>query len=78
MEDLANRELFAVRRGTIVFRGWSPRNIPIAGKELTDPDFKANFEQKGVDMRIGLDIAGITARQAHQPGNMREELVYKL
>jgi uncharacterized LabA/DUF88 family protein len=24
---------------------------------LTDADFKPDFEQKGVDMRIGLDIA---------------------
>lgn len=61
LEDLASRELFAVRRGTIAFRGWTPRSIPISGRSLTDADFKANFEQKGVDMRIGLDIAGITA-----------------
>lgn len=57
LEDLASRELFAVRRGTIAFRGWVPRRIPIAGRSLTDADFKPNFEQKGVDMRIGLDIA---------------------
>ncbi len=66
LEDLASRELFAVRRGTIAFRGWSPRSIPIAGRSLTDADFKPNFEQKGVDMRIGLDIAGITADRRMQ------------
>jgi len=59
--DLASRELFAVRRGTLAFRGWVPRNIPVAGRGLTDDDFKPNFEQKGVDMRIGLDIASISA-----------------
>jgi uncharacterized LabA/DUF88 family protein len=59
MEDLASRELFAVRRGTLAFRGWVPRKTPIAGHTLTDEDFKPNFEQKGVDMRIGLDIAVI-------------------
>jgi uncharacterized LabA/DUF88 family protein len=59
LQDLAGRELFAVRRGTLVFRGWVPRKIPIAGHELSDADFKPNFEQKGVDMRIGLDIATI-------------------
>jgi hypothetical protein len=26
------------------------RNIPMAGHELSDADFKPNFEQKGVDM----------------------------
>jgi uncharacterized LabA/DUF88 family protein len=63
MEDLASRELFAVRKGTLAFRGWVPRAIPIAGKALVDADFKANFEQKGVDMRIGLDIAVISAEK---------------
>jgi uncharacterized LabA/DUF88 family protein len=28
---------------------------------LTDADFKPDFEQKGVDMRIGLDIASYSA-----------------
>ncbi|MGE0653683.1 MAG: NYN domain-containing protein [Alphaproteobacteria bacterium] len=57
LKDLAKLERFAVRRGTIGFRGWRPKEIPIAGRELKDEDFKPVFEQKGVDMRIGLDIA---------------------
>lgn len=62
LTDLARRELFAVRRGTLAFRGWIPRKIPISGRrDLTDEDFRPNFEQKGVDMRIGLDIATISA-----------------
>lgn len=63
LDEIASRELFAVRRGTLAFRGWVPRNIPIAGKALSDADFKPNFEQKGVDMRIGLDIATIAAER---------------
>ena len=40
--------------GTLKFRGWVPRNIPLEStSQLTDVDFKPNFEQKGVDMRIG-------------------------
>lgn len=61
IEDLASRELFAVRKGTLAFRGWVPKNIPIAGAQLMDSHFKPAFEQKGVDMRIGLDIAEISA-----------------
>ena len=57
LKDLASRELFAVRLGILKFRGFSPKKIPIANRALTDSDFKPNFEQKGVDMRIGLDIA---------------------
>lgn len=58
LDDVAQLERFAVRRGNLGFRGWKPRNIPIAGVAgLTDADFKPIFEQKGVDMRVGLDIA---------------------
>ena len=57
LDVLATRELFAIRLGTLGFRGWTPRNIPIAGRELSDDDFRPNFEQKGVDMRVGLDLA---------------------
>jgi uncharacterized LabA/DUF88 family protein len=49
---------FAVRRGTLGFRGWQPKTLPLAdGRPLVDSDFSPIFEQKGVDMRIGLDIA---------------------
>jgi len=54
LRELAKIERFSVRRGTLGFRGWKPRNIPI-GAPLTDKDFKPVFEQKGVDIRIGLD-----------------------
>ena len=32
--------------------------------EFSDDDFKPDFEQKGVDMRIGLDIASYSASKA--------------
>lgn len=65
LHDLAKIERFAVRRGTLGFRGWKPKNIPIAGAAaLTDSDFAPIFEQKGVDMRIGLDIATFSHTRA--------------
>ena len=57
LKDLATRNLFAVRRGELKFRGYKPLRIPVSPKALTDADFRPDFEQKGVDMRIGLDIA---------------------
>ena len=57
LDDLAQRDLFAVRRGVLKFRGFVPKAIPVAPATLRDEDFKMSFEQKGVDMRIGLDIA---------------------
>jgi len=61
LRDLAARDLFAVRRGVLKFRGFKPTRIPIASETLSDEDFKPDFEQKGVDMRIGLDIATFAA-----------------
>jgi uncharacterized LabA/DUF88 family protein len=57
LRTLAAKDLFAVRRGVLKFRGWKPKKTPIAKTVLTDADFGPDFEQKGVDMRIGLDMA---------------------
>ncbi len=62
--QLAKLERFAVRAGTLGFRGWKPRNTPIGGAALQDKDFEPVFEQKGVDMRIGLDIATFSDARA--------------
>lgn len=64
LRELAKLDRFAVRRGAIGFRGWHPRKIPIApAAPLQDQDFKPIFEQKGVDMRIGLDVASFCDRR---------------
>ena len=60
---------FAVRKGELLFRGWRVRAS--AMKELaTDPprtlkasDLEPVFIQKGVDMRIGLDIASLALKR---------------
>jgi uncharacterized LabA/DUF88 family protein len=57
LKHLASKDLFAVRRGVLKFRGFKPKAVPVSPAGLTDADFKPDFEQKGVDMRIGLDIA---------------------
>jgi hypothetical protein len=57
---LSRRDLFAVRTGVLKFRGFilKTSGIPFTpAVPLTDADFEAKFEQKGVDMRIGLDMA---------------------
>src|SRR5208282_172070 len=52
LHELVCRDLFAVRLGTLKFRGYRPRTIPLSTATLTDSDFEPVFEQKGVDMRI--------------------------
>jgi uncharacterized LabA/DUF88 family protein len=65
LDDLAKSERFACRYGSLGFRGWKPRSIPLSGGvPLSDSDFKPVFEQKGVDMRIGLDVASFATRQS--------------
>lgn len=63
LRDLASRDLFAVRRGVLKFRGWKPKAVPI-GATPSDSDFAPDFEQKGVDMRIGLDMATFSERRS--------------
>jgi len=60
LHDVAALDLFAVRRGTLRFRGYVRKRSHQVGT-LTDGDFKPQFQQKGVDMRIGLDIAAYSA-----------------
>ena len=63
LRDLAAKNLFAVRRGVLKFRGWKPKRAPLKAAP-TDADFKPDFEQKGVDMRIGLDMASFSESRA--------------
>lgn len=58
LNDLAQENGFAVRRGQLKFRGWTLKNqTRLRPASLQDSDFRPVFEQKGVDMRLGLDIA---------------------
>src|SRR5260370_31084576 len=61
LHEIAALDLFAVRRGVLKFRGFqrSPKLVP--GAALTDASFIPQFEQRGVDMRIGLDIAAYSS-----------------
>lgn len=59
---------FSVRRGDIMVHGWRLGNKAFAGM-LKSPrapnakDMVPDLEQKGVDLRIGLDIARLSLRQ---------------
>lgn len=64
LHALSHKDLFAVRRGVLKFRGFKPKRTPVAAATLTDADFEPVFEQKGVDMRIGLDIAAYSDSRA--------------
>jgi uncharacterized LabA/DUF88 family protein len=64
LKSLAEKDYFAVRQGVLKFRGFVAKKTLITQATLTDADFKPTFEQKGVDMRIGLDMASFSERRS--------------
>ena len=72
--ELRGRPYLAVRLGNVRLTGnpsWSLRPKPqrrlldgrMQASDLRDNHFEPSFRQKGVDMRIGLDIASITLKR---------------
>jgi uncharacterized LabA/DUF88 family protein len=67
LKTLSYKDLFSIRLGVLKFRGYVINNnkIPYTpGQPLTDADFHPEFEQKGVDMRIGIDMANLSANRS--------------
>ena len=58
----------AVRRGDAVFHGWKLRaqtlkELATAPRPLSAADLAPDIEQKGVDLRIGLDVASLSVKR---------------
>jgi uncharacterized LabA/DUF88 family protein len=61
-------DFVSVREGILVFRGWEIKRKTLEGlgkaeqknASLSDDDFRANIQQKGVDTKLGLDMAWIS------------------
>lgn len=67
-DSLELKPNFAVRRGIVNDAGWklgraSLRNLAKAARPIAANDLVPDLRQKGVDMRIGLDIAFISLRK---------------
>lgn len=64
---LAREDYFALRLGDLAVRGWKPRSRLHDCKgpslELTHDNIALDIQQKGVDMRIGLDIAALALKK---------------
>ncbi len=64
IDGLEQEPDFAVRRGVLLRQGWkikqnALRHIARGGRPIQAKDLVPDFKQKGVDIRIGLDIARI-------------------
>lgn len=71
LRELGQRDYIALRCGEVKPRGWILRDSYLAGLAGAAPrppaatDYEMSFEQKGVDMRIGIDVATLALnRQA--------------
>lgn len=68
--DLGQTGFVALRRGELKARGWEfsdayRQNLMAGGPHAapTARDVYPNFEQKGVDMRIGIDVATLSLKR---------------
>ena len=67
--DLGQQDFVALRRGELKARGWEfsagYRKSLMAGEAVppTPSDVYPNFEEKGVDMRIGIDVATLAFKK---------------
>lgn len=58
LDEINAIDFLSLRLGQVSFKGWTLRNDKGSSSAvLSDDDYKPDFQQKGVDMKIGLDIA---------------------
>ena len=66
-DELRSVPFVALRMGDLRFRGWTlnAHQLPPDQAEvsITSGDLVPNVHQKGVDMRVGLDIASLTLKK---------------
>ena len=68
LDELKKQPYFAIRLGEVQFRGWSVKNQFLDSRKtrtevkITGKDLVPNVQQKGVDMRIGLDISSLSLK----------------
>lgn len=66
LKKLSLKDYVAIRRGKTIFTKWDLNNSVIdkfradPTYTVTDDDYSANIQQKGVDIKIGLDVAWIS------------------
>lgn len=65
--DLKIMDNIAFRTGELSFDGWviskdATKDILKTGRAFIDDDFMRDIKQKGVDMKIGLDVAWLSSK----------------
>jgi len=60
INDIKLLPFFAVREGVLSFNGWTLKQKCYGQNPLDDSCFTPNLKQKGVDIKIGLDVAWVS------------------
>jgi uncharacterized LabA/DUF88 family protein len=60
IDEIKLLPFFAVREGSLSFNGWTLKPTCYGTNPLTDDCFTPNLKQKGVDIKIGLDVAWVS------------------
>ena len=60
IKDIKMLPFFAVREGVLSFNGWTLKPSCYGKNPLDDSCFSPNLKQKGVDIKIGLDVAWVS------------------
>lgn len=65
LDELARRDLIAVKLGSVRFNGYCLKRSALPGKSnLTDADFRPDFERIGIDLQIGMDVASYASLES--------------
>jgi uncharacterized LabA/DUF88 family protein len=60
IKEIKMLPFFAVREGMLSFNGWTLKPCCYGRNPLADDCFTPNLKQKGVDIKIGLDVAWVS------------------
>jgi uncharacterized LabA/DUF88 family protein len=60
LKEIKMLPFFAVREGVLSFNGWTLKERCYGQNPLDDNCFAPNLKQKGVDIKIGLDVAWVS------------------
>ena len=67
IDKLKTTNYFAIRLGELAIRGWKLKHKSLkkgsVKQKITGDDLAIDIHQKGVDMRVGLDIATLTLKK---------------
>ena len=70
INQIKKEPFFSVRLGELSFEGWQIKQSRLNTKSesisISSDDLKPKISQKGVDMRIGMDMASLTLKRIAQ------------